>query len=163
MNIRRAHPRESEELSALAVSAKAVWGYSAQQLGLWSGALRVSPESIASEPTFVAEENSRLVGVAQLATNCRPWGIECLWIHPAEIRRGVGSLLMRHVLTHARANGQSELHIDSDPNAEAFYLRLGARRVGEIAAPIEGQLHRMRPQLALSIENAVPSARGLQR
>ena len=163
MNIRHARHSESEELSALAISAKAVWGYSAQQLALWSGALRISPESIASEPTFVAEEKSRLVGVAQLATSDRPWGIECLWIHPAVIRRGVGSLLMRHVLTHARANGQSELRIDSDPHAEAFYLRLGAHRVGEVAAPIEGEPHRMRPQLALRVENADSSALELQR
>ena len=65
MNIRRARPSESEELSALAGSAKALWGYSAQQLALWSGVLRISPESIVSEPTFVAEEYARLVGVAQ--------------------------------------------------------------------------------------------------
>ena len=154
MNIRRARPSESEELSALAASAKALWGYSVQQLALWSGALRISPESIVSEPTFVAEEHARLVGVAQLDTSSCPWAVECLWIHPSAVRRGVGSLLVRHLMGYARANGQSELRVDSDPNAEAFYLRLGARRVGEVAAPIEGQPNRARPLLALSTENA---------
>lgn len=154
MNIRRARPSESEELSALAASAKALWGYSAQQLALWSGVLSISPESIVNKPTFVAEGYARLVGVAQLDTSAHPWAVECLWIHPSAVRRGVGSLLVRHLLDYARAKGQTELRVDSDPNAEAFYLSLGARRVGEVAAPIEGQPNRARPQLALSVDNA---------
>ncbi len=154
MNVRRACPTESEELSALAVSAKALWGYSAQQLALWSGDLRISRESIVAEPTFVAEEDARPVGVAQLDTKAVPWALECLWVHPSAVGRGVGTLLVRHLLALARANGQSALHIDSDPNAEAFYLHLGAQRVGELPAPMEGQPSRTRPQLTLSVENA---------
>lgn len=151
MNIRRARPAESEELSALAVSAKALWGYSQRQLALWSDELGLSRESIVSEPTFVAEERSRLVGVAQLDTRVLPWAVQCLWVDPSSVRRGVGTRLIRHLLACARANGQSTLCVDSDPNAEAFYLGLGARRVGEVAAPIDGQPGRVRPQLILSV------------
>lgn len=154
MNVRRARPSESEELSALAIAAKALWGYSAQQLALWVVELRISPESILNEPTFVAEEDGHLIGVAQLDTRASPLAVECLWVHPSAARQGVGTLLVRHLLAHAQAEGQSELHVDADPNAEAFYLHLGARRVGEIAAPIEGQPSRARPQLVLSTENA---------
>jgi GNAT superfamily N-acetyltransferase len=154
VNVRRARPTESEELSALAVSAKALWGYSEQQLALWSSELRISPESIVREPTFVAEERSHPVGVAQLDTKAHPWVLECLWVHPSAVGRGVGSVLVRHLLNYARAHGQSVLRIDSDPNAEVFYRRLGARRVGEVAAPIEGHPSRTRPQLMLSVENA---------
>ena len=154
MNVRHARPGESEELSALAVSAKALWGYSAQQLALWSSSLHISSESIVREATFVVEQHARLVGVAQLDTTSLPWEVECLWVHPSATRRGIGTLLVRHLLAYARAKGQSELRVDADPNAEAFYLHLGARRVGEIAAPIEGQPGRRRPQLALSVESA---------
>lgn len=154
MNVRGARPAESEELSALAASAKALWGYSPQQIALWSSELRISRESIVSALTFVAEEHAHPVGVAQLDTKTVPWAVECLWVHPSAVRRGVGTLLVRHLLAHARASGQSALHVDSDPNAEAFYLHLGARRVGEVAAPIEGQPNRKRPQLMLSVENA---------
>jgi GNAT superfamily N-acetyltransferase len=153
VNVRSARPTESEELSALAASAKALWGYSERQLALWSSELRISRESIVSEPTFVAEEHARPVGVAQLDTKTLPWAVECLWVHPSAVGRGVGTLLVQHLLAHARANGQSALRVDSDPNAEAFYLHLGARRVGEVAAPIEGQPTRTRPQLMLGVEN----------
>jgi hypothetical protein len=47
--------------------------------------------------------------------------------------------------------GGNALAIDADPNAEAFYLAKGARRIGEIAAPIEGHPDRVRPQMLLPI------------
>jgi len=49
----------------------------------------------------------------------------------------------------AAARGQSELAIDSDPNASGFYEYCGARVVGAVAAPIVGNLERARPQLRL--------------
>ena len=48
-------------------------------------------------------------------------------------------------------DGVANLAIDADPNAEAFYLANGARRVGEDAAPIEGLPGRTRPQLLLPV------------
>lgn len=154
MNIRRAHPTESEELSRLAIASKASWGYSAEQLAIWSPELRISPESIANEPTFVAEEQGRLLGVAQLDTKVMPWALECLWVHPSATGRGVGGQLVRHTLDYARTRGSSELRVDADPHAEGFYLRLGARRVGAVAAPIAGEPSRVRPQLSWSRDEA---------
>ena len=98
MNVRHARPGESEELSALAVSAKALWGYSAEQLALWSGELRISSESIVREPTLVAEEHAHLLGVAQLDTKSLPWAVNCLWVHASATRRGVGTLLTQERL-----------------------------------------------------------------
>jgi GNAT superfamily N-acetyltransferase len=151
---RSARPSESEELSELAAAAKALWGYSEEQLAAWSCELRISPEAIVSQPTFVVEEHAHPVGVAQLDTNSQPWAVECLWVHPSAVGRGIGALLVQHLMAHARANGQSELGIDADPNAEGFYLHIGARRVGEVRAPIEGQPNRIRPQLLLSVERS---------
>jgi GNAT superfamily N-acetyltransferase len=154
LNVRSARPAENEYLSALAAAAKALWGYPEQQLALWAGELRISHESIINEPTFVVEEHARPVAVAQLDTKASPWAVECLWVHPSAIGRGVGTLLVRHLLAHARANGQSVLSVDADPNAEAFYIRLGAHRVGAVDAPIQGQPDRRRPQLILYVEDA---------
>lgn len=154
MNVRRALPSESKALSELALAAKGLWGYSAEQLAVWANDLRISPASIIFEPTFVIEEDDHIAGVVQLNTKDAPWSIEHLWVHPAAGRRGIGSELVRHVLRYARERGQRELHVDSDPQAEEFYLRLGGCKVGEVAAPIEGQPYRVRPQLLVSTENA---------
>jgi predicted N-acetyltransferase YhbS len=154
VKVRRAHPSESRALSELALQAKSLWGYSAAQLASWASDLRISPESITSEPTFVVEEEGGLVGVVQLSTIEFPWSIEHLWVHPSAGRRGVGCQLVRHALRYAREQGQAELRVDSDPQAERFYVRLGARKVGEVPAPVEGQPGRVRPQLLVSTENA---------
>jgi hypothetical protein len=45
--------------------------------------------------------------------------------------------------------------IEADPNAEGFYLRMGARRVGESVYEIEG---RKRKLPLLSVEIAKPAA-----
>ena len=73
--------------------------------------------------------------------------LDHLWVLPAFMRRGVGGALLAHALQHARAGGAREMRIDADPHAEAFYASHGAVRVGQVSAPIEGQPHRVRPQL----------------
>jgi len=44
----------------------------------------------------------------------------------------------------------SELEISADPNAEGFYERMGATRIGEVRSEIEGQ-PRVLPRMALVI------------
>ena len=60
----------------------------------------------------------------------------------------------RELFEHARAvaaeAGASALEIDADPNAEAFYLKMGAVRVGEVRSEIDGQ-PRVRPLLHLPL------------
>lgn len=48
------------------------------------------------------------------------------------------------------SRGAVEITVDSDPNAEAFYLACGASRRGKVPAPIAGEPHRVRPQLAFN-------------
>lgn len=156
VRVRRAHPSESQALSDLALRAKALGGYSQAQLASWASELFISPESIAAEPTFVAEADRGLVGVVQLATHASPWEIEHLWVHPSAMRQGVGSRLVQQALRYAHRQGQRELRVDADPLAEQFYVRLGARRIGEVAAPIEGEPSRVRPQLVVSTAHAAP-------
>jgi hypothetical protein len=44
------------------------------------------------------------------------------------------------------------LSVEADPNAEGFYRRMGARRVGEINYPIDGQ-KRTLPLLVVEVRN----------
>jgi GNAT superfamily N-acetyltransferase len=75
--------------------------------------------------------------------------LEDLFVEPDAIGTGVGRLLIEHVRARARAEGMTSLSIDADPNAEAFYVAMGAVRVGESpSASIPG---RMLPQLRLSV------------
>jgi N-acetylglutamate synthase-like GNAT family acetyltransferase len=77
--------------------------------------------------------------------------LDHLWVSPASMGRRVGAALLAHALQHARAGGVREMRIDADPHAEAFYASHGAIRVAQVSAPIEGQPHRVRPQLVLAL------------
>lgn len=142
-------PSDSEALTSLAFASKQFWGYSVEQIDAWESDLRISPRSIEAEPTFVIEMRGRLLAVLQLKTVADPWEVECLWVHPDAVHQGLGTRLMHEAIAHARLRGQAQLAIDADPNAEGFYLRIGARRLGAKSAPIPGNPQRIRPQLML--------------
>ena len=54
-----------------------------------------------------------------------------LFVEPDALRRGVGQALLDAVADIARAEGAARLIILSDPNAAAFYERMGAVRIGD--------------------------------
>jgi len=151
MRIRTARSEEAEAFAHLAWAAKASWGYSTAQMNEWREGLSPSAESIAQQPTFVAEVNEKLAGFCQANLKAKPVELEHLWVHPQFMRQGVGHALLSRTLAYLAAAGVEELHIDSDPNAEPFYIACGAVRVGEAVAPIEGQADRVRPQMCISI------------
>lgn len=151
MRLRDAVPREAPALTRIANEAKAHWGYGAAQLEAWRSELTVSGASIAAAPTFVAELDGEIAGFCQIDTGSEPATLEHLWVLPARIGQGVGRALLRHALARLAQAGRCELAIDADPNAEPFYRAAGARRVGALAAPIDGEPRRVRPQLRIPI------------
>jgi GNAT superfamily N-acetyltransferase len=52
---------------------------------------------------------------------------------------GAGRRLFRHAVQTARTNGGKRLRIESDPNAEGFYLAMGARPAGRVPAKPQGR------------------------
>jgi predicted N-acetyltransferase YhbS len=56
--------------------------------------------------------------------------LELLFVEPEWMGAGVGAALMRDITARLAERGVETLWILSDPGAEAFYVRLGARRAG---------------------------------
>jgi molybdenum cofactor cytidylyltransferase len=148
MNIRPAQGHEAEALSALALKAKAYWGYPAETIELWKQDLTVSIHTITSRPTFVAVLGDEIVGFHSLSPSHQSWKLDHLWVLPQFMDRGIGRALVAHALETAARGGASSVTVDADPNAESFYLACGAARCGEVPAPIPGEPRRVRPQLA---------------
>ena len=151
MQIRRAVAGDVEELSALVLSAKAHWGYEHAQLQAWRSSLEVSAESVPARPTFVGELNGLAIGFYSLAPSGEAWELDNLWVLPRFMKNGFGRTLLMHAAQTAAEGGATSIVIDADPNAEPFYLACGAKRIGAVAAPIAGQLNRVRPQLVLAV------------
>jgi len=150
MRIRAATPTEVETLGGIALAAKASWGYSFAQLTEWHSDLVPTAESVRMQPTFAAELGNEVVGFYQLSVAPARADLEHLWVHPRHMRKGIGKLLLAHALQYLAHSGIAFVEIDSEPNAETFYVGCGAVRVGTVAAPISGEPHRIRPQFRLS-------------
>ena len=149
-NIRLAVETEAELLSALAMRAKAHWGYSAEVLEGWRAELAVSPQGIRVRPTFVAMVGFEVAGFYSLSPLGRSWELDNLWVLPRFMHLGIGRALLSHALETAARGGAAEVTVDADPNAEPFYLECGAVRRGAVPAPLPGQPGRARPQLAFN-------------
>jgi GNAT superfamily N-acetyltransferase len=157
VQIRPAKSGEAELLAAVAWAAKASWGYSVAQLESWRESLTLTEESLRGAPTYVAEVQGEVAGFYQLSVGDEVVELEHLWVHPRFMRRGVGRALLEHSAAYLAGVGVTSLHVDSDPNAEPFYAACGAVRVGEHAAPVQGQPNRVRPLLRLSTTQPNPS------
>ena len=151
MQVRRAVAGDAEELSELVQRAKAHWGYARAQLEAWRSSLEVSAESVSAQPTFVAELDGQVIGFYSLVPSPEVWELDNLWVLPEFMKKGFGRALLEHALQTAAEGGATSIVADADPNAEPFYLRCGAKRIGAVAAPIAGQPNRVRPQLGWAV------------
>jgi ribosomal protein S18 acetylase RimI-like enzyme len=145
VEIRAARTGEEDELSALALHAKAHWGYSMEVIETWKPLLCVTDADIAANRVFVGTIDGAVVGFYSLAPGAGSWELDNLWVSPRFMHRGHGRDLLAHALESARRGAASRVTVDADPNAESFYLRSGAIRCGEVPAPIPGQPERVRP------------------
>jgi GNAT superfamily N-acetyltransferase len=150
ITLRRAHPTEAEGLTELVLSSKRTWGYPETWIELWRDDLTLTPEFIERSETHVAERGGRFAGVFAVVVSAPSSELEHLWIHPEEMGRGLGRQLFLRAARIARRRGARSMIIVSDPHAEAFYLHLGARRVGSVPSKPAG---RELPKLVLDLES----------
>ena len=140
-------------LTVIAHAAKRHWGYPEEWLGRWADTLTLTPEYIATYPTFMARTPDGIVGfyaliLEPLGRPRRPAGapalssdaqLDHLWVLPAAMGRGIGRKLFEHAESCARENGATRLWVESDPHAEPFYRHLGMTVFGRTPAPMDDQ------------------------
>ncbi|MFD7283412.1 GNAT family N-acetyltransferase [Streptomyces sp. NPDC059862] len=141
MTIRRAVAQDAERLTRLIQESGAYRG----KYGSIISGYRVTADYIARHRVFVAVD---AVG--------RPLGFYALVLEPPELDlafvadsaqgRGIGRLLIEHMVGQAREAGLTDVRVVSHPPAEEFYRRLGAERVGTVA-PSPPKVAWERPEL----------------
>ena len=133
IDIRAAAPSDAGVLSEIAFRSKAHWGYSEAFMAACRQELTVTADLIQSRNLhfFVAESGAVIQGFHALEQRAdAPWELEALFVDPAFIGRGVGKHLIHHAISTAQSAAADALVIQGDPNAEGFYLSIGAERVG---------------------------------
>jgi ribosomal protein S18 acetylase RimI-like enzyme len=153
MEIVRAKPEDAEALTEIAHAAKRHWGYPERWIETWRDILTMRPEFIAANVAYCAMEDGAAVGFYVLTTETDGIHLDHLWILPAAMHGGIGCSLFEHAVAQTRNLGFRAIKIEADPNAEGFYRRMGARRVGVKATDIDGQQREL-PLLEFRIEES---------
>ena len=127
---------------------------------LWEADLTLTPEFVAGHPVYCVTQHRTILGFYALSGEDATRELEHMWVDPSHIGAGLGRLLFSHLLGHLRRKGVARLVIASDPNAEGFYRRLGARRVGAVSSRPAG---RRLPLLVFRLQPNRRSNKALQR
>ena len=147
LRIRRAIAADAERLTALT-----------QASGAYAGPFRaildgyaVTPAQIERDEVHVAvDPDGRVLGYYSLVVDPMDGAeLDLLFVDDAAQGRGLGALLFAHMRDLAAARGVARVRIVSHPPSESFYLRMGARRVGE--QPPRGRVAWPRPVLELAV------------
>lgn len=139
VEIVRAKPRDAEALTRISFTAKRYWGYPERWSEIWKAALTITPEFVHENGVCVAVVEGEAKGFYAITGTGDVLELEHLWVRPGWIRSGIGRALFDHAVANAASMGASAVKIEADPNAEGFYLRMGARRTGENFYDLEGQ------------------------
>jgi GNAT superfamily N-acetyltransferase len=164
MHITKARPDDAKALTEIAFAAKRYWGYPARWLSRWRNVVTVAPDYITKHPTYAAVVDDEIVGFYAIEVKRDEAHLEHLWVAPRWIGKGVGRSLFAHAEEIAIRSGAVRMTIESDPNAEGFYRRMGARVSGR--KPVFMDSHkRYLPLLkkVLSMEKKSPTRRQSQR
>jgi GNAT superfamily N-acetyltransferase len=153
IQLRRATPDEAETLTAIAHAAKRHWQYPEKWIEHWQADLTITPEFIAGNEVYVAIIGGSIAGCCALVVSDSLAELEHMWIDPQQMGAGVGRALFEHARQRAKDLGLPELELSADPHAEGFYERMGAQRIGEINAEMDGQ-PRVLPRMKIDLRNA---------
>ena len=140
ITIRTAVAADARDLTTIAQSAKAHWGYPQEWLQLWADDLTITPVFIASQCVLCAVSGNETVGFCALVDAEAGSGeIEHFWVAPTAMGRGIGRVLFEALIAHAKTIGITTLRIAADPNAAGFYQKMGAIRAGNIPSTPPGR------------------------
>ena len=131
LGIRQADPSEAMFLTELAARSKAHWPYDKKYLIEAAKVTQVTPEDILKWPFRIIESDNKILGFSGLSPVKNEYMLDHLWIEPEFIGKGLGKILFSDVVMSASQMGWSKFTIASDPYAEKFYLKQGARHIGQ--------------------------------
>jgi N-acetylglutamate synthase-like GNAT family acetyltransferase len=157
LKIRRASAEDSDKLTRIAHDAKRYWGYPEHWIKHWQDDLTITADFIANNQVYVADREGDLLGFYALIIRRDKAELDHMWVAPEHAGTGVGKKLFIHAMQNAAHRSVSEIEILSDPNAEGFYQKMGAHRIGETVSEIDGQ-PRTLPRLTIDPKSASPKS-----
>ena len=131
-SIRKAKKEEANCLSEIAFKSEAYWGYDENYMKSFRSNYRVTEEFISNNPAYIIEDNEIILGFYSFMINGRTASLDYFYIEPNSIGHGYGKLLWNHMINMCKKKGIEKVELVTSPQAEEFYIKMGARTVGQV-------------------------------
>ena len=135
MIVREALLEEAKELSNLALFSKATWSYSEEFIQACKEDLTITEQYIKNNYVYVLEEKQEIIGFFSFQRK-EAESLDFLYLDPKYKGKGYGRILWESVIQKATALNMKSFTIDSDPNAKGYYIKMGAKLIGEIPSTV---------------------------
>lgn len=147
LNFIDAEAKHAELLRDILITSKGYWGYSQEQLEEWRSNLKFGEEYIARNTVKLIFKDKEVIGFFTIVKGDNE-ELDHLWLLPKFIGKGYGNLVFEQILFECNALGVSSFYIISDPDAEGFYIKKGASKIGEVYSEPQ---NRMLPKLRIMV------------
>lgn len=140
MKLEKANSNDDEVLTAITKKSKAYWGYSEEQIKIWSELLTITPTYIETKSVYKLVVDTKTVEYYSFFyEDEHTIKLDNLFILPDYIGKGLGRILLDDFLILVKRTNVNKIILDSEPNAEMFYAKLGFIKVGEIETSIKNR------------------------
>ena len=138
MKIKKTIPTDAKILTELTIRSKAHWNYSKQQIDDWRDDLTISEAYITEKNVLkLVDDNDNIVGYySYFKIDNLNVKLENLFIEPKFIGLGYGKILMTDFLKRVKRTKAEKIILDSDPNSEKFYTKIGFKMIGKLETSI---------------------------
>jgi N-acetylglutamate synthase-like GNAT family acetyltransferase len=138
--IEKAKITDNEILTTVTKKSKAHWGYSAEQIQKWDKNLTITQDYIKKHNVFKLIDNDLIIGYySYIFENENMVELDNLFILPEYIGRGFGKFLLLDFLNRMKEEKIERIKLDSEPNAENFYSKMGFVKIGEFETSIKNR------------------------
>ena len=138
MTIKKAIPNDHKILTEITKKSKAYWGYSEEQIEIWSEFLTVTKEYIETKSVYNLVIDDEIIGYYSFFHESEnSIKLDNLFVLPDFIGKGFGKILMNDFLDQIKNSDIQKVILNSEPNAEDFYLKFGFVKVGQIETSIK--------------------------
>lgn len=140
MRVEKANINDNEILTAITKKSKAYWGYSEEQILKWNTNLTVSQDYIKENNTFKLIKDKTIIGYySYIIKEEKIVKLDNLFVLPEYIGKGFGKYLMDDFLNRMRKEEIEKVTLESEPNAEKFYLKIGFKKIGAFETLIKNR------------------------
>ena len=140
MKIEKAKITDNETLTAITKKSKAFWGYSPEQIQEWDKNLTISQDYIKEHNVYKLTVNNLIIGYySYFFKDEKEIELDNLFVLPEYIGKGLGKYLVLDFLSRIKDQKAERIILDSEPNAESFYSKMGFVKIGEFETSIKNR------------------------